>query len=131
MVGAIISLPISVIVAFLEVGYHSFIQALLVSFIAFWFLSSAAVYFYLLATRVRSSINNANMGKFDPSQDMRTIRNKYQAMVLFLVIVNVVFISFFPTNILGLYGNLSVFFVLGFVTALIWRKGRQIESTRQ
>lgn len=126
--GALVALPISFIIAFLEVGFHPFLQVLLVGFICFWFLGSAAVYYYFLVSRIRSSISNANEGKFDPSQDLRTIRNKYQAFTLLLVIIDVLFITFFPTYIIGIEGNLVVFMVLVVFTALLWRKGRNVKN---
>lgn len=123
-IGAIIALPTSIAVAFLETKFHPFLQALIVGFICFWFLASAGVYYYFLVTRIRSSISNARMGRFDPNSDIRTIRNKYHALTLLLVIVDLLFILFFPTTIIGLYGNLGIFLALVLIAAIVWRKGK-------
>ncbi|MCL4311803.1 MAG: hypothetical protein M1462_05185 [Candidatus Thermoplasmatota archaeon] len=59
--GAIIPQPISIYLASAEIKYHPYWNSFIISFLSFWFLIFAGVWYYFYAVALRKDIRNEKL----------------------------------------------------------------------
>ncbi|MHB1440496.1 MAG: hypothetical protein ACYCSO_02775 [Cuniculiplasma sp.] len=56
--GGIVGLPISLYLASAEIKYHPYWHSFIVSYVGFWFIVSAGIWFYFYAISLKNAIKS-------------------------------------------------------------------------